>query len=131
MPAPPGLRGSAAEMVATVPLPQPFSMSDYLRRIEALRATRIFVEPAAGLLPPGAPCGLWVHIDGTDFIFHAPSSSPAYVDHIVRHELGHLLWEHTGSAGLSEEYVARLLPDLDPAMAVKVLGRASYNTEQE
>lgn len=123
---------SARKLLAVVPVPQPFSLDVYLRRIEQVRRTKIFVEPAKGLLSAGAPCGLWVHVDGADFIFHAPSSSSAYVEHIVRHELGHLLFNHSGtSQSMSPDYMSRLLPGLDPAAALTVLGRDSYGTEQE
>jgi hypothetical protein len=66
-----------------------------------------------------------------DFIFYAPTPSLAYRDHIICHELGHLLFEHTDGDGLSSEYVAGLLPGIDPSMALHVLGRESYSTRQE
>jgi hypothetical protein len=129
-PRPHGVRDPST-LLDSVPLPQPFNLASYIARVEQLRQTKIEVHPAPTLLRAGAPCGLWISIRGFDFIFHAPSSAAAYVRHIVFHELGHLLWEHTSTIGLTAEYAARLLPNLDAAQVVSVLGRASYTTVQE
>ncbi|WP_162562076.1 ImmA/IrrE family metallo-endopeptidase [Salinispora vitiensis] len=41
-------------------------------------------------------CGLWVTTATKDYIAFERQTSPAHQDHIVLHELGHILCGHTG-----------------------------------
>jgi hypothetical protein len=52
-------------------------------------------------------------------------------DHIVLHEICHLLCGHAGDDALGTEHARLLFPNLDPAMVGRVLGRTSYSTEEE
>jgi hypothetical protein len=78
-------------------------------------------------LSADAPCGLWVGTDRADHVFYDPGTSPLHAEHIVLHELAHILSGH-GAAGAG---LARLFPDLDPATVREVLGRAGYTSAQE
>ncbi|WP_245545740.1 hypothetical protein [Nocardia higoensis] len=53
-----------------------------------------------------------------------------HIDQIIAHETGHMLLDHAdGSAGL--EGIRQLLPDIDPALISRVLGRSEFSDHQE
>jgi hypothetical protein len=66
----------------------------------------------------------------TDLICYERVTTPPHQEHIILHELGHLLCDHRASAALAAQ-VERLLPSLDPEMVRRVLGRAGYSCAEE
>ncbi|MEU5693422.1 hypothetical protein [Actinosynnema sp. NPDC020468] len=70
------------------------------------------------------PCGMWVATDFADFIVHESDTSKPHRDHIIAHELAHILCEHTGTP-------QALFPDLDPALVGAALHRAGYSHDDE
>ncbi len=100
----------------------------------AHRGRPLTLQPMPGL-GAGAPCGVWISVPTADYVFYDPTTSRLHAEHIVLHELSHMLCGHTtgvnagpdGGAGA----VSRLVPDLDPRAIETILGRASYTTAQE
>ncbi|BCJ52549.1 hypothetical protein Asp14428_40240 [Actinoplanes sp. NBRC 14428] len=88
------------------------------------------MQPMPGLAR-GAPCGLWISVAGADYVFYDPGTSRLHAEHIVLHELGHMLSGHTTGLDLDNAAVALLVPDLDPRTVRTVLGRVGYTTAQE
>jgi hypothetical protein len=75
--------------------------------------------------------GLWVATDQADLIFFEGATTPPHQDHIVLHELCHLLCDHY-PADLADADLARMLmPGLDPVMVRTVLGRTEYTAIEE
>ncbi|WP_314173995.1 ImmA/IrrE family metallo-endopeptidase [Streptomyces winkii] len=68
-----------------------------------------------------------------DFIVYEADTSKPHQDHIIAHELAHMVCGHRSGAGADvDNETARLLfPDLDPGLLRKILGRTSYSTVQE
>ena len=89
------------------------------------------VELVEMALPADAPGGLWVSTAHTDYIVYEHATSPLHQEHIIVHELSHILCGHTGGPTLSEEHATRLFPQLDTGMIRRVLGRAGYPSEEE
>ena len=52
-------------------------------------------------------------------------------EHIILHELGHLLCEHQPTEVIDQEVVAQLFPHLNPAVVQRVLGRTTYTAIEE
>jgi hypothetical protein len=86
-------------------------------------------------LSSGAPCGLWISVPTADYVFYDPETSQLHAQHIVLHELSHMLSGHTTGINAGHEVsggaVGRLVPDLDPRTIDTMLGRASYTNAQE
>ncbi|OLF10814.1 ImmA/IrrE family metallo-endopeptidase [Actinophytocola xanthii] len=75
-------------------------------------------------------CGLWLGTASADFIFYEAHTSSAHQDHIILHELGHVLChEHDGS--LDEDLLRTLFPALSPALVHQALGRTRYSAVEE
>ncbi|MBW1597232.1 hypothetical protein [Streptomyces sp. JJ38] len=77
-------------------------------------------------------CGLWVALDHADCIFYEASTSPLHRDHIVLHEISHMLLGHTSSGGAEPGVnLGGLFTSIDPRTVRSVLGRANFSTPQE
>lgn len=65
-------------------------------------------------------CGLWVGTASVDYVFYEAQTTPLHREHIVLHELGHILFGHHSLEG----------EDADGNLPT-VLGRTNYTTRQE
>ncbi|MEV0373305.1 hypothetical protein AB0I10_26405 [Streptomyces sp. NPDC050636] len=74
--------------------------------------------------------GLWLGTSVDDHIFYEQQTSRVHREHIVLHEIGHMLFDHHASDA-EESWTAKLLPDLDPGLIGRLLGRTNYSTSQE
>ncbi|MFF4013135.1 hypothetical protein [Streptomyces sp. NPDC001717] len=81
-------------------------------------------------LPASGPYGLWIATDTTDYIFHQQETSKAHQDHIILHEIGHILADHQ-SGGLDDALLCAITPNISPDMVKRLLGRTSYDEEHE
>lgn len=107
-----------------LPLPAPFDVHELCERVAARRGRPIRLLPVAGLT---GVCGLWIATDTSDLICYERDTTRPHQDHIILHELSHVLCDHypvslSGTA---------LFPDLDPGMVRAVLGRAGYSSDEE
>jgi hypothetical protein len=121
------LRHRCERRLEGIRIPQPFDLDVFCREVEARRGRPLLRRGIPGLRS-GAPCGLWIGTEQADHVFYDPGTSPLHAEHIVLHELAHILSGHTLDTGGS---LARLFPDLEPGTVARVLGRVSYTTAQE
>jgi hypothetical protein len=121
-----GLRRQCERRLRGIRIPSPFDLDAFCVEIAARRGRPLIRRPVPGL-SAGAPCGLWIGTDRADHVFFDPGTSPLHAEHIVLHELAHILSGHAGADGA----LARLFPDLDPDTVRRVLGRVSYTSAQE
>ena len=123
------LRRRCQEIVDGLDIPDPFDVRELVRLLGQRRGRPIHLIPLQ--LPAGAPCGVWVSTRDFDAIFYEADTSPLHQEHIVGHELGHLLFEHN-VATMIETHVSRLLlPDLDPQLVQRILARTNYTVVEE
>src|SRR3954451_1373115 len=121
-----GLRRRCERRLRGIRIPEPFDLDAFCAEV-AHRRNRPLHRTAVPGLRSGAPCGLWIGTATADHVFYDPGTSPLHAEHIVLHELAHILSGHSGADGA----LARLFPDLDPGTVHRVLGRVSYTTAQE
>jgi hypothetical protein len=107
-----------------LPMPEPFDARTLCARVAEQRGRPMRLVPMSGLT---GVCGLWVATDTTDLLFYESDTTAPHQEHIILHELAHVLCDHYPS-GLDTQ---GLLPSLDPAMVRRVLGRAGYSTKEE
>ena len=122
------LRRRCDRMLSELDLPSPFDPAVFCARLSDVRGRRIHLEPTRAAI---GPCGAWLATDRADYIFYEEATSPAHQDHIIRHELGHLLSAHEPTSPLDEALARALAPDLDPAVVRRFRGRTTYSTEEE
>ncbi|WP_433683733.1 hypothetical protein [Nocardia sp. CA-119907] len=122
----------------TVPLPSPWNLSAYLANVAAHRGRSISLQavPASALADIGCRgSGLWVARGRDDIIVYDASATERNVDHIILHEIGHMLFGHgrgeTAAAAPIAPTLAALLPSISPASIEHVLGRNEFGAERE
>lgn len=118
------LRKRCEARVRDLPMPVPFDARTLCEQVARQRGRPIRLVPMAGLT---GVCGLWVATDTTDLIFYEEVTTPPHQEHIILHELSHVLCDHYPTSLRTET----LLPNLDPDMVRRVLGRSGYSTEEE
>lgn len=101
------------------------------------RRGRPIVLRAAPLEKPG-PSGLWVDTPQMDVILYQQETTRLHQDHIILHEVGHILVSEDEEVDEEQEapddYVegwATLIPVLDPEMIRRVARRCSYDDGEE
>jgi Zn-dependent peptidase ImmA (M78 family) len=77
-----------------LPLPDPFDVAELCRDVGRRRGRPIVL--AALQLAAAGPCGLWLATDSLDYICYEEHTSRLHQQHIVLHELGHVLCGHGG-----------------------------------
>jgi hypothetical protein len=120
------LEKECRRLIADVEVPDPFDLSVFLSYVAARRGRDLHLHPQPAL--DGAPCGLWLATDRADHVFYAAGTGRLHRQHIILHEVGHMLCDHH-SPGLPTPDIA--LPDLDPATVARVLNRSAYTAPQE
>jgi sirohydrochlorin ferrochelatase len=123
-----GARARVRTLLDAVPMPRPWSMNAWVDRLEAWRGREIDLVPVE--YRPGQPSGAWQARPGYDLIAYTEHTSALHQDHIIAHELGHLLCAHTGTCLMSEAEAADLAPDLAPRALSHLLTRVTSDTDE-
>lgn len=109
-------------------LPEPFDIDQFCRNLGELRNRPIRLLPL-DRDQASSPCGLWLQTATRDYVFYDPDSTPFHRDHIILHEVAHILCDHDGAEG---SVAGRLLtPNLDAKLVRRILGRSVYETAEE
>ena len=77
---------------------------------------------------------MWVPVGTEDFIFVDAACGTAMREHVVLHELSHIVCGHEPVAAWAEEYLRALLPDFDAEFVrqkVLALPRRGYDSFPE
>jgi hypothetical protein len=82
-------------------------------------------------LSVGGPCGLWLATARCDYIVFEADTTVLHQNHIIAHELGHLVLEHDTHQTLTDEALDHLTPHLDPSAVRRMLGRSRYEEREE
>jgi hypothetical protein len=109
-------------------IPRPFDLVTFCAHVERLRGRTLVLKPMPGL-SSAAPCGMWLSLAQSDYVLYEPNTSQLHSEHIILHELAHMLCDHR--LGMDSSVLAKLLPSINPAIVKRVLGRVNYATEQE
>jgi len=125
------LRRYCAEVVGRIDVPTPFNVNDLCDRLEHDRGRTISLVPMSLPVRQGSPCGMWVATAEVDYILFEKGTSRTHQEHIVAHEIGHLLLGHDSSPAHQDEVAQLLMPTLDPALVRTVLGRTVYTSDEE
>ncbi|UGT68805.1 hypothetical protein LTT66_00770 [Nocardia gipuzkoensis] len=127
------------ELGRLVPIPHPWDVTEYLERVAEYRGRPITLCPIdVGALSGngcGTGSGLWIAREDDDVIMYG-ADTEWHADHIIAHEIGHMLLGHGGSASGPEAAAADLpLRELMPSLSLEtihsVLRRQDYGSERE
>ncbi|HTJ66711.1 MAG TPA: hypothetical protein VL551_04210 [Actinospica sp.] len=122
-------RRECEALVAELDIPEPFDLDELCQRIGAQRHRPIVLMPTA--MAFGNLCGLWMATAQADYVFYEENTSRLHQKHIVCHEVGHILREHSSSGTLGSDIARALTAAVQPGDVQRVLGRDTYNDDQE
>jgi hypothetical protein len=113
-------------------------MSAYLASVAAHRGRSISLHPVPARVLAETGCrgsGLWVARKHDDIIVYDADASERDADHIILHEVGHMLFGHgkdeAEPATPMTLTLTALLPSLSPVTIRHILGRSDFGTERE
>jgi len=127
---------------ASLTLPDPWDLQLFIDQVAGTVGKPIRVLAQPDLAADGFPCGIVMERVEDIVIVYDSTSSGYHGDHIVLHEVAHLLRNHADTgAALSHHssaaghgpvnIVETLLPDCDPASVLRVLARTDYDETEE
>ena len=122
------VRQRCEQLLDDCSVPDPFDPIAFRDAIAARRKRPIIMVPRQQMV---GPCGVLVSLRHTDYVFFEAGTTAVHRDHIVAHELGHLLCDHVPQERMSEDAIRGLMPDLDPAMVRTALARTTYGEVEE
>ncbi|WP_225724939.1 MULTISPECIES: hypothetical protein [unclassified Nocardia] len=137
-----GIEQRFQELSKTVSIPQPWDLTGYVEAVAAYRGRPISLHPIGAGVLSGSGCGtgsgLWIAKRDSDVIVYGADTTRWHAEHIVVHELGHMLLGHGAEPEppnpLPEQTlaaVAELLPSISLESIAHVLGRTDYGTARE
>ena len=106
----------------------PFDVESFCTVLSERRGRPIVLHPAAS---GAGPYGLWAAGPSTDVIFYEEATSPLHQEHIILHEVSHLLCGHEPAPVTEDEVAELLFPHLKRETIQRVLRRGGYSTDEE
>ncbi|MEU0051451.1 hypothetical protein ABZ299_02455 [Streptomyces sp. NPDC006184] len=125
------LRRRCEAVLGTLRLEPPFSLEELCAHLTDLRGRPLHLLPLPSGAAAAGACGLWLATGTDDFVFFEQQTSRPHQEHIILHEIGHMLFDHPtldmpGGLGSPGQ-----LGDLDLGLAQRLLARTDYTTRQE
>lgn len=105
----------------------PIDVTELCRRLGAHRGRELRLMPYE-LAVPG-PFGIWFETDDVDVIAYQSQTSRAHQDHIILHEVGHIVAGHGGDSTVDED--EQVLPDVPGPGGARRLRRTCYDAANE
>ncbi|KAA5825454.1 hypothetical protein F1721_32995 [Saccharopolyspora hirsuta] len=124
----PRLRRTIRDELDELGIVGPTDMAEVCRHLGARRGKTLKLLPYP-LDVPG-PFGLWIATPVVDFILYQQQTTNAHQQHIIAHELGHIISGHSSDDG-DEDGWYESFPDIPPDQVRRALRRTHYDTEQE
>lgn len=111
-----------------VAIAQPFDLDAFCQAIAARRGRRLRLLPKPTRM---GPCGVWLALPESDYAYYEPGTSRLHQEHIILHEVSHLLWDHQPVEVVDPWLLKELFPHLDPTVVGRVLARTTYSAIEE
>ena len=124
-----GLRRRARVLVDALDLPTPCDVETLRDKVSAECDRAIKLVPMA--LQGSGFSGLWLETDDADLVVYEETAVTQHRNHIIAHELSHMLCGHNSTEAVSDQAIKVLFPDLDPALVRRMLGRGGYTDRDE
>jgi hypothetical protein len=122
------LRQRCERLLREVEVPEPFDVRVFADAISRRRGRPLRLLAKSS---PIGPCGMWLALPETDLVFYEAATSRLHREHIIVHELAHLLAAHEPGEPLDAALLSSLLPSLDPSVVRRVLARTTYSAVEE
>lgn len=121
------LRRRCRRELQSLGIETPLRVNVLCRRLGERRGRPIRLVPYP--LPIPGPFGVWIATRTADYILYQRETSKVHQDHIILHEVGHIMADHRSTVSGNE--IRQLLPDISADVVKKTLWRTSYDEEHE
>ncbi len=99
--------------------------------ISVLRGKPIIVDYFADDKASTSACGAWVDVGVADLVFISDAVGGVHREHVLMHELAHMLLGHNVLDTQTEADTRSLFPTLSPDLVSRVLARSHYSDPHE
>ncbi|MFF2045922.1 hypothetical protein ACFVVX_36430 [Kitasatospora sp. NPDC058170] len=121
------LRRSCRKLLRELDIQPPLRVEELCRRLGEVRGKPIRLIPWE--LPIPGPFGIWMSRPGEDVIFYQQETTRLHQDHIILHEIGHILAEHADDG--AGDGTADLGPDFPGDVLNRGFRRTCYAEDYE
>ncbi|GAA1145247.1 MULTISPECIES: hypothetical protein [Streptomyces violaceusniger group] len=122
------LRRYCKRLLRRLDIQPPLRVEELCQRLGQHRGKPIRLIPWD--LPVPGPFGVWISRPDEDGIFYQRKTSRVHQDHIILHEIGHILADHQDGGGAEEDALA-LGPDHPRKLITRRFNRAYYTEDYE
>jgi hypothetical protein len=120
------------QRLSELDLPVERDIAKLVEHLGARRNRPIVLMPIAMQgAEPNSPYGIWIATADVDIIGYEANTSQHHQEHIIAHELGHMILCHRGLAQADTNTMRLLFPDLSPDLIRELLQRTTYLDAQE
>lgn len=123
------IRRRAIRMLRSLDLPASDDVELLCQRLGEHRQRPIVLMPRS--FPRSSAFGLWLKTDDADLVFYEQDATPEHQRHIIRHEIGHILFDHAGDSAADDRVLQALAPSLPAHVVRSALQRSCYDTAAE
>ena len=122
------LRRSVKALLRDLDMAPPLDVHQLCDRLSQYRGRPIRLVPRR--LPTPGAFGLWIATADTDWILYQRDTTAAHQDHIVLHEVGHIVSGHPSNE-TDDDLWSQLFPDIPPEVVHRALRRDGYDAAYE
>ncbi len=117
------LRRGVKQLLRELDLDAPLDVDELCERLGQSRGRPIKLR--AYPLPAPGVFGLWIGTADTDYILYQRDTTVAHQEHIILHEIGHIISGH-GSDENDDDIWQQIFPDIPPEIVLRALRRDGY-----
>ncbi|MYZ37866.1 MULTISPECIES: hypothetical protein [unclassified Streptomyces] len=122
------LRRYCRHLLRQLEIQPPLRVDELCLRLGEHRGKTIQLIPWA--LPIPGPFGVWLSQPDEESIFYQAETTPVHQDHIILHEIGHIIADHQDDGSTGEEFPG-LGPDYPHDAVTRGFRRTCYTEEYE
>ncbi|WP_194836324.1 hypothetical protein [Nocardia sp. XZ_19_369] len=116
-------------LTASLEVPRPWHLETFVDSVATLLGKPITLFGQPDLTAKGFPCGVVIERPDSFVVAYDAASSGYHTDHIVLHEIAHLLLDHAGYVSPSSRLrtLQQLFTEVDTDVVLRVLARTDYD----
>ncbi|PCG87277.1 hypothetical protein CIB93_03720 [Streptomyces sp. WZ.A104] len=123
------LRRYCKRLLRQLDIRPPLRVDELCHRLGLNRGKPIRLIPWE--LPAPGPFGVWISRTDEEHIFYQKETTRVHQDHIILHEVGHILADHEADARAEEEVLGMSGTDHPRGLITRRLHRTSYSEDYE